>query len=143
MINFLEKSADFEDSGFVKTCNELVIETPIVSRQPSMIIDPAKLDSRYNSDPNLASQQEKKSSINGIPDYNAPPPNSAINPQVSHTPKVIKSSNLYIPSTFDGCIFMGKTNTKLEFIYNSSIHLLFWYHSLFCLLYLEISRLSR
>ena len=81
----------FVDSGFVKTCNELVIETPIVSQQPSMIIDPAKLDSRYNSDPNLASQQDKKSIINGIPDYNAPPPNSAINPQVSHTPKVNKS----------------------------------------------------
>ena len=47
--------------------------------------DPAKLDSRYNSDPNLASQDKK--SINGIPDYNAPPPNSAINP-VTHTPKV-------------------------------------------------------
>merc|ERR1711971_433094 len=67
-------------------------ETPIVSRQPSMIIDPAKLDSRYNSDPNLASQQDKKSSINGIPDYNAPPPNSAINPQVSHTPKPVLTS---------------------------------------------------
>ena len=121
MINFLEKSADFVDSGFVKTCNELVIETPIVSRQPSMIIDPAKLDSRYNSDPNLASQQDKKSSINGIPDYNAPPPNSAINPQVSHTPKVNKSSSLYIPSTFEGPIFMGKTNIRLQFIYNSSL----------------------
>ena len=86
-----------------------------------MIIDPAKLDSRYNSDPNLASQQDKKSSINGIPDYNAPPPNSAINPQVSHTPKVNKSSSLYIPSTFEGPIFMGKTNIRLQFIYNSSL----------------------
>ena len=93
----MEKSSGFVNSGFVKTCDELVIETPIVSRQPSMIIDPAKLDSRYNSDPNLASQQDKKSSINGIPDYNAPPPNSAINPQVSHTPKVNKNPNLYIP----------------------------------------------
>ena len=75
-----------------------------------MIIDPAKLDSRYNSDPNLASQQDKKSSINGIPDYNAPPPNSAINPQVSHTPKVKSKAQIYIhiPSTFEGRIFMDK-----------------------------------
>ena len=74
-------------------------ETPIVSRQQSMILDPAKFDSRYNSDPNLAapgagnsnvaSQNTTKKSVNGIPipDYNAPPPNSAINP-VTHTPKV-------------------------------------------------------
>ena len=91
-----------------------------------MIIDPAKLDSRYNSDPNLASQQDKKSSINGIPDYNAPPPNSAINPQVSHTPKVKSKAQIYISQvlTFEGRIFLGKTNTKLKFIYDSSIHLL-------------------
>ena len=64
-------------------------ETPVVSRQPSMILDPAKLD-RYNSDPNLAASQDQKS-LNGIPDYNAPPPNSAINvTPVTHTPKVMK-----------------------------------------------------
>ena len=105
---FHGKNSGFIDSGFVKTCNELVIETPIVSRQPSMIIDPAKLDSRYNSDPNLASQQDKKSSINGIPDYNAPPPNSAINPQVSHTPKVNKSSNLYMGAFIYDVRFLGR-----------------------------------
>ena len=101
----MEKNSGFIDSGFVKTCDELVIETPIVSRQPSMIIDPAKLDSRYNSDPNLASQQDKKSSINGIPDYNAPPPNSAINPQVSHTPKVKSKAQIYISQVLLRVVF--------------------------------------
>ncbi len=49
-------------------------ETPVVSRQASMIIgDP----NRYGSDPNLASQDNKKYA-GGIPDYNSPPPNSAI-----------------------------------------------------------------
>lgn len=67
--------ADSDGEGFEP-------ETPIVSRQPSMILDTSaassKLD-RYNSDPNLASQEKK--SINGvIPDYNAPPPNSALRP---------------------------------------------------------------
>ena len=47
-------------------------ETPVVSRQPSMILDSKTLD-RYNSDPNLASQEKLNTS--GIPDYNAPPPN--------------------------------------------------------------------
>ena len=47
-------------------------ETPVVSRQPSMILDSKTLD-RYSSDPNLASQEKLNTS--GIPDYNAPPPN--------------------------------------------------------------------
>ena len=50
-------------------------ETPSVSRQPSMIIDPSKLE-RYNSDPNLA---RSLNSSGMIPDYNMPPPNSAMN----------------------------------------------------------------
>ena len=74
-----------------------------------MIIDPAKLDSRYNSDPNLASQQDKKSIINGIPDYNAPPPNSAINPQVSHTPKV-KKAQIYASQV--QCVIIIKSDDK-------------------------------
>lgn len=62
-------------------------ETPVVSRQPSVIMDPSKLE-RYSSDPNL----HDKKSINGvIPDYNAPPPNSAMNVN-QQPPKVVTTT---------------------------------------------------
>ena len=67
-------------------------ETPVVSRQPSMILDQmsstSKLD-RYNSDPNLAGQDVKSLNSSGIPDYNAPPPNSAITPLSAAKAQVI------------------------------------------------------
>ena len=56
-------------------------ETPVVSRQPSMILDSKTLD-RYSSDPNLASQEKLNTS--GIPDYNAPPPNRYVNTYSSY-----------------------------------------------------------
>lgn len=64
-------------------------ETPSISRQPSMVIDPAKLE-RYNSDPNLTARSLNTSGM--IPDYNMPPPNSAINLTLST--KVIQKIGL-------------------------------------------------
>jgi len=45
-----------------------------------MILDQTPKLDRYNSDPNLAGQDVKSLNSSGIPDYNAPPPNSAITP---------------------------------------------------------------
>ena len=64
-------------------------ETPVVSRQPSMILDQTPKLDRYNSDPNLAGQDVKSLNSSGIPDYNAPPPNSAITPLSAAKPQVI------------------------------------------------------
>ena len=64
-------------------------ETPVVSRQPSMILDQTPKLDRYNSDPNLAGQEVKSLNSSGIPDYNAPPPNSAITPLSAAKPQVI------------------------------------------------------
>mgnify|MGYP001427016978 FL=1 len=64
-------------------------ETPVVSRQPSMILDQTPKLDRYNSDPNLAGQDVKSLNSSGIPDYNAPPPNSAITPLSAAKAQVI------------------------------------------------------
>ena len=64
-------------------------ETPVVSRQPSMILDQTPKLDRYNSDPNLAGQEVKSLNSSGIPDYNAPPPNSAITPLSAAKTQVI------------------------------------------------------
>ena len=69
-------------------------ETPVVSRQPSMILEPTAKLERYNSDPNLAGQDVKSLNSSGIPDYNAPPPNSAITPLSAAKPQVIKIRNI-------------------------------------------------
>lgn len=63
-------------------------ETPVVSRQPSVIMDVSKLE-RYSSDPNLHDKKSIKSGV--IPDYNAPPPNSAMNVS-QQAPKVVTTT---------------------------------------------------